>query len=81
MYPVAHIKLSKYKDNLNNVIRLTNANNLNIAVVSKVFNGAQPLIDIINETDVLFIGDSSLENLQKMQTNKKKMFLILICLL
>lgn len=75
MYPVAHINLSKYKENLNNIISLTKANNLNIAVVSKVFNGAQLLIDIINETDVLFIGDSSLENLKKMKTTKKKMYL------
>ena len=75
MYPLARIDLNKYKDNLNNIIKITKVNNLKLAVVSKVFNGVQPLIDIINEFDVMFIGDSNLENLKKMQTNKKKLYL------
>ncbi len=75
MYPVAQINLTKYKENLNNIISLTKEKNLYLAVVSKVFNGAQQLIDIINETEALYIGDSSLENIKNIRTNKKKMFL------
>ncbi len=75
MEPIVYLNLTKYKENLNNIISLTKAINLNLAAVSKVFLGSQPLIDVINETDVMFIGDSSLENLKKMNTSKKKMYL------
>lgn len=70
-----YIDLTKYKENLNYIISLTKKKNINLAVVSKVFLSENPLIDVINESDVLFIGDSNISNFKNIKTNKKKMSL------
>lgn len=75
MYPKLVIDLKKYANNLKKMIEITNLNNISLAVVSKVFLGAQPLIAIINETSVSYIADSNLSNLRNIETTKEKIFL------
>lgn len=75
MYPKLLIDLKKYANNLNKMIEISELNNFSLAVVSKVFLGEKPLIDVINKSTASYIADSNLSNLKKMNTTKQKLFL------
>jgi len=75
MLPKLHINLTKYKENLIKLTDITKKSQLTTMVVTKVFCGDQNLIDIINQTDIEMIADSKLKNLEKIQTNKTKVYL------
>ncbi|MFA5560721.1 MAG: alanine racemase [Acholeplasmataceae bacterium] len=75
MYPLVCVNLTKYKENIEQMIKLTKPLNIELTVVSKMYCSKQPLIDVINESEVKYIGDANIENFIKIKTKKKKMLL------
>jgi predicted amino acid racemase len=75
MLPRLNIYLTKYKENLINLTDKTKKSNVTTMVVTKVFCGDPNLINIINQTDIEMIADSKLQNLEKIKTNKPKVYL------
>lgn len=75
MLPVLHINTSKYLHNLKYLSDILHQKKISVMAVSKVFCAEQPLIDIINQTTIEYIADSKLTNLEKMHTDKKRVFL------
>lgn len=75
MYPRLTIHLDRYRENLNMMIQLCHQHLISLVPVTKVFCADQKLIDVINQTSIEIIGDSRIQNLKKMQTDKKKMLL------
>lgn len=75
MYPKITINLSFYKDNLRYLNNLFKRQGIKLVPVTKVFCGDQPLIDLINQSEVEMIADSRISNLKHIKTSKKKMLL------
>jgi predicted amino acid racemase len=75
MYPKIHIDLDKFKNNVYTLTKLLKESHISMMAVTKVFLADQNLIEIINESDIEYIADSRIENLQKIKTNKKKVLL------
>lgn len=75
MFPKMTINVNYYKDNLRYMMNLLKRQHIKLVPVSKVFRAEQPLIDVINQTDIEVIADSRISNLKQMVTQKKKMLL------
>jgi len=75
MYPRIRINLKKYEHNLRQLTMRLAESNLSVMAVSKVFCADQKLIDVISKTNIEYIGDSRIENIAKMKTDKKKVLL------
>jgi predicted amino acid racemase len=75
MYPRIVIDLKKFKHNVETMLDLCHQNMHSMMAVSKVFCAEEPLIDILNETQVEYIADSRVQNLKKIRTTKPKVLL------
>lgn len=75
MYPRLKIDLAKYKHNVESVTALCGAHGISVMAVTKVFCGDQRLVDVLNATDVAYIADSRLDNLERIRTGKPKVLL------
>ena len=75
MNPSIHIDLIKYQNNLVYLNNLIKSQDMTCMAVSKVFCADQKLIDIINTTDIKYIGDSRIKNFVNMKTTKEKVLL------
>jgi len=75
MSPSIHIHLTKYSYNLVYLNSLVQNQDMTSMAVSKVFSADQKLIDVINKTNIKYIGDSRIQNLIHMKTEKEKVLL------
>ncbi len=75
MLPILHIDTKKYLHNLKYLSEILHQKKISVMAVSKVFCAEQPLINQINQINISYIADSKLDNLAKMHTDKKKVFL------
>ena len=75
MYPSLIINREKYRHNVDKITALCAQHGITVSAVTKVFCAEQPLIDMLNSSDVAYLADSRVANLQKMQTHLPKMLL------
>lgn len=76
MYPRVLIDIEKLKHNINHMISLCNKNKIDhLFIVTKLMAGDKNIINLIENSNVKYIADSRLENLEIISTNKIKVLL------
>ena len=74
-YPRLVTNLSKFESNVRTLTGRLAGFSVDVMAVTKVFKGSQPLIDILERSDVTFIADSRVSNLKEIRTSKPKVLL------
>ncbi|MCR3905523.1 MAG: alanine/ornithine racemase family PLP-dependent enzyme [Tenericutes bacterium] len=75
MLPKIHVDLKKYAHNVNYLTKELHERSISVMAVSKVYHGDQNIINVLNESDVDYIADSRIQNLQNMTTSKPRVLL------
>ena len=74
-YPTLVTDLKKYESNVRTLTGKLAGFSVDVMAVTKVFKGSQPLVDILERSDVRFIADSRVSNLKEINTSKPKVLL------
>lgn len=71
-YPRMVVDTKKYEENLRILMDRLHAFRMTAMAVTKVFAAAEPLVRIIDASDVQYVADSRLSNLRKIRSRKPK---------
>lgn len=77
-YPCIEINLKKIAHNIDVISSYCKNKDINVAAVSKVFCAEIPIVQTIIDTGIKIIGDSRIENLEKIRDLKCKKMLLRI---